>query len=288
MIGFTIRNLKVFFKDKTSVFFSLLSVFIIIGLYAFFLGDVWVESLEAEGITNARYLMDSWIMAGLLAVSSFTTTMGAFGTMVDDKTKKISKDFISSPLKRTSIAGGYVLSSFIIGVIMCLITLVLAEVYVLSNGGELMNFITLIKTLGLIILATFTNTSIILFLVSLFKSANAFATASTIVGTLIGFVTGIYLPIGNLPATIQWIIKLFPVSHAAALMRQTMMADAMNLSLAGAPTEVIADFENTMGVTFKFGSSTATPIISIIVLIATAAVFYILAVISLSKKNNGR
>jgi len=284
MIGFTIRNLKVFFKDKSSVFFSLLSVFIIIGLYAFFLGDVWVESLEAEGITHARYLMDTWIMAGLLAVSSFTTTMGAFGIMVDDKTKKISKDFISSPLKRTSIAGGYILSSFIIGVIMCLVTLVLAEFYVLSNGGELMGFVTLLKTLGLILLATFTNTSIVLFLISLFKSANAFATASTIIGTLIGFLTGIYLPIGNLPATIQWVIKLFPVSHAAALMRQIMMADAMKTTFTGAPAEVVADFENTMGVTFKFGSLTASPMTSIIVLIATAAVFYILAVISLSKK----
>jgi hypothetical protein len=37
MIFFGIRNLKVFFKDRTAVFFSLLAVFIIIGLYALFL-----------------------------------------------------------------------------------------------------------------------------------------------------------------------------------------------------------------------------------------------------------
>jgi multidrug/hemolysin transport system permease protein len=40
MRAFTVRNLKVFFRDKSSVFFSLLSAIIIIGLYVLFLGDV--------------------------------------------------------------------------------------------------------------------------------------------------------------------------------------------------------------------------------------------------------
>ncbi len=38
MIGMAKRNLKLFFRDKSAVFFSLLAVFIIIGLYALFLG----------------------------------------------------------------------------------------------------------------------------------------------------------------------------------------------------------------------------------------------------------
>lgn len=97
MIGFTKRNLKVFFKDKTSVFFSLLSVFIIIGLYMLFLGDVWVSSFD--GLEGVRYLMDSWIIAGLLTVTSVTTAMGAFGIMVEDRTKKSTKISFPHPLK---------------------------------------------------------------------------------------------------------------------------------------------------------------------------------------------
>jgi multidrug/hemolysin transport system permease protein len=174
MIVFAKRNLQVFLKDRTSVFFSLLSVFIIIGLYALFLGDVWVSSFQ--GMTGVRYLMDSWIMSGLLAVTSITTTMGAFGIMVDDKVKKIDKDIASSPLRRGSIAGGYVVSSFVIGVIMSAITLVLAEIYVLANGGALIDFGALCKAVALILLSTFTNTSLVFFLVSFFRSSNAFAT----------------------------------------------------------------------------------------------------------------
>lgn len=284
MINFTKRTLMVFFKDKTAVFFSLLAVFIIIGLYALFLGDVWVSSFG--GMNGVRYLMDSWIIAGLLAVTSVTTTMGAFGIMVDDKAKKITKDFICSPLKRSSIAGGYIISAFIIGVIMSLVTLVLAEIYIVANGGELMSAAVLFKVLALILLATFTNTSIVLFLVSFFKSVNAFATASTIIGTLIGFLTGIYLPIGQLPDAVQWVVKLFPVSHAAVLFRQTLLAEPMLTSFADHPEAAVEEFEKMMGVTFKFGDTVITPAISICILIFTAVLFYCLSIWNISRKRN--
>ena len=283
MTGFAIRNLKVFFKDRTAVFFSLLAVFIIIGLYAFFLGDVWVSSL-GESLRGTRFLMDSWIMAGLLAVTSVTTTMGAFGIMVEDKTKKIIKDFTASPIKKSSIVGGYISSAYLIGVIMCLVTVALAELYILANGGALMSFPTLLKVLGLILLATLANTSLVLFLVSFFRSNSAFATASTIIGTLIGFLTGIYLPIGNLPAGVQWVVKVFPVSHAAALLRQVMMEAPMAATFEGAPAAAVQSFEEMMGVRFWFGQTEVSPTTSIVILLLTALVFYIFALLNLSRK----
>lgn len=282
MIGFAVRNLKVFFKDKSAVFFSLLAVFIIIGLYALFLGDVWVSGLK--DLKNARYLMDSWIVAGLLAVTSVTTTMGAFGMMVEDKSKKIIKDFVASPLKYRNIAGGYIISAYIIGVVLSLVALVLAEGYILANGGELMSLDVLLKVLGLILLATFTNTSLVLFLVSFFNSSTAFSTACSIIGTLIGFLTGIYLPIGQFPGTVQWVVKVFPVSHAAVLFRQVIMAEPLETAFEGVPTEAVDGFKETMGVTLKFADSEVTPLISIGILMLTAIVFYGLSVINISRK----
>ena len=152
MIGMAKRNLKLFFRDKSAVFFSLLAVFIIIGLYALFLGDVWTGSME--GMPEVRVLMDSWILSGLLAVTSVTTTMGAFGTMVDDKAKNITKDFSSSPIGRGRLAGGYILSSFIVGVIMTLVALVLVQGYILIEGGAFLGVIPLFKVIGLVLLTT--------------------------------------------------------------------------------------------------------------------------------------
>lgn len=282
MISFGIRNLKVFFKDRAAVFFSLMAVFIIIGLYALFLGDVWTSGYK--GLTGVRYMMDSWIMAGLLAVTTVTTTMGAFGTMVHDKELKITKDFAASPVSKNSIVGGYIFGAVIIGIIMSLVTLVLAEIYIVLNGGELMGILTLLKVLGLIVLCTLCNTSLVLFIVSFFNSSNAFATASTILGTLIGFITGIYLPIGTLPEGVQWVVKCFPVSHGAALFRQVMMESPMVNTFAGAPAQTVSAFKEQMGVTFSFGSTICTPLTSIIILLASTAVFYVLALINLSRK----
>ena len=282
MIGMAKRNLKLFFRDKSAVFFSLLAVFIIIGLYALFLGDVWTGSME--GVPGVRVLMDSWILSGLLAVTSVTTTMGAFGIMVDDKAKKITKDFAASPIGRGRLAGGTILSSFTVGVIMTLVALVIVQGYILIEGGAFLGVIPLLKVIGLVLLATFTNTSLVLFLVSFFRSANAFATASTVLGTLIGFVTGIYLPVGQLPDAVGWIVKLIPVSHAAVLFRQVMMAGPMETSFAGAPASAVAEFEEMMGVSFHFGDTLLPAYASVLILFGTAAVFYPLAVWNLTRK----
>ncbi len=284
MIIFIERNLKLFFRDRLAVFFSLLSIFIIIGLYALFLGDVWMND-SMKDLKNAQTMMNSWLVSGLLTVTSMTTTMGAFGVMIDDKVQKINKDFDSSPIKRSSITGGYIGSSFLIGVIMALVTAVVAEIYIVHSGGEWLTPIACMKVFLLILLTALTNTSLVCFVVSFFKSHSAFSTASTILGTLIGFLTGIYLPIGTLPASVQTVIKVFPVSHGASLFRQVLMEVPMQNSFDGIPAIYLEEFKEYMGVTFRFGGHEVTPTASIVILLCTAVVFYSLSLFNMLRKH---
>lgn len=284
MIAITIRNLRLFFRDKTAIFFSLLAVFIIIGLYSLFLGDTITSGFK--DIPEVDFLINSWIMAGILAVTSITVTLGAFGTMVDDKSKKIIKDFNSSPIKRYQLAGGYILSSFIIGVIMSIVTFILAEIYIVSSGGEILSFISMIKVLGIIILSVISSSSMVFFIVSFFKSQNAFTTASTVIGTLIGFITGIYIPIGILPEAVQFIIKIFPVSHAGSIFRQVMLEKPISLSFNGTPSSAVEAFNLNMGTYYKFGDYIITIPTSIIILVVTTIVFYSLAIVNVSRKSS--
>lgn len=277
------RNLKVFFRDRSAVLFSLLAIFIIIALYAVFLGDVWLDN-SMQDIKGTNYLMNTWLAAGLLAVATITTTMGAFGIMIDDKVHKINKDFYSAPIKSSQITMGYIGSSFLIGVIISIITVFVSEIYIVFRGGGWMTPIVLLKVLLLVIFTTATNTSIVCFIVSFFKSHSAFSTASTIIGTLIGFLTGIYLPIGALPKSIQIIIKLFPVSHAASLLRQVLMEDAMKASFSEIPSCYLNEFKEYMGVTFRFGDSVVPWWLSVSILISTATLFYGLSLLNLSKR----
>ena len=284
MIALLSRNLRVYFRDKASVFFSLLSVLIIILLYALFLGDSWTNSNIFQGRQGARSLMDNWVMAGLLAVVSVTSTMGAYGIMVDDRARKIIKDFKSSPLSPAGLTGGYILGAYVIGVIMSLFTTAAAVVYVIVRGGAFPAFPALTKTLGLILLSGLSNTALVLFLVSFISSANAFSTASTLMGTLIGFLTGIYMPVGQLPPAVQTLIKFVPTSHAAALFRQVLMEKPMETVFAGAPDGVAAQFKEFSGVTLTLGGHTFTGFEHILVLAVTFAVFSLLSLWSLSRK----
>ena len=278
-----LRNMRLYFRDKTSVFFSLLAVIIIIALYVFFLGDMMIQGLDQ--FTNPAFLIDSWVMSGMLAVASSTTTMGAFGIMVEDRSNNILKDFYASPISRAKLAAGYIVSSFVIGVIMSLVTLTIAEIYIVARGGELLSLNSFLQLFGLIFLSVMAGSAIIYFVVSFFKSSNAFATASTVIGTLIGFLTGIYIPIGNLPEAVQTVIKCFPPSHAAALMRQVMMQRPLEIAFSGAPQQYVDQFNYSMGVYFKLGDHLITTTESILVLVATTVIFYALSIVSLSRKS---
>lgn len=275
------RNLKLFFRDRSAVFFSLMAVFIIIALYAVFLGDVWLSDSMRE-LQGTDYLMNSWLVSGLLAVASVTTTMGAFGVMIDDKVKKIDKDFNSSPVKRSVLTRGYLESAMLIGIIMSLVTFAVAEGYIKLNGGAWINPVAALKIVLLIFLSSMANTSLMCFIVSFFKSHHAFSTAGAVIGTLIGFLTGIYLPIGNLPASVQTVIKLFPASHAAALFRQVLMEEPLRISFNGIDVKYLNEFKEYMGITYSFGGHVVSPLTSLLILAGTGVVFYALSVWNLS------
>jgi multidrug/hemolysin transport system permease protein len=143
---------------------------------------------------------------------------------------------------------------------------------------------SLLKLFGVMLLSVFAGTSMVFFIVTFFRSSNAFSVASSLIGTLIGFLTGIYIPIGSFPSAVQAVIKSFPISHAASLFRQIMMEAPMSKAFANAPAEVVTNFERTMGVTFFFGGKGISPLVNILVLIVTGVVFLVLAIISMSFK----
>lgn len=277
MLSMIKRNLKLYFRDRTAVFFSMLGVLIILLLYVFFLGAM-LESIATDiSSDHARFFMDSWIMAGVIAATSITTTLQGFGIMIDDKHKKIHRDFMVSPISRAQLVLSYVISSIVIGLVMTFFTFFIAQIYIIFYGGSLLSFGAMIQMIGLIILSVSASSAMVFFAASLIKTLNAFSTLSTLLGTLIGFLTGIYIPIGNLPTTVQWVIKLFPVSHSASAMRQVMMNEAIDLSL------VPQNIKTFLGVVFEYGSYEMTMVVHVMILVVTFIVFNTLSILIVSK-----
>lgn len=279
------RNMKVFFRDKVSVFFSFMSIIIIIMLYALFLGNIQVDAVKqsAGDIEGIRFLVDSWIMAGIIAISTVTISLGALGTMVDDQHKKILRDFVVAPIKKSRIVASYIVSTLIITIIVSIFTFVIAEGYIFISGGELVSLTQLLKILGILLLCIFSSACIMFFIASFIKTTNAFATLSTIVGTMIGFLAGIYVPMGVLPNAVQTVIKFVPISHGAVLLRQILMEKPLEAVFGMAPEAAKAGYMEFNGILFKAGDNEISALAMLLILAGSGLLFFILSVIRASR-----
>ncbi|MCL1978652.1 MAG: ABC transporter permease [Methanomassiliicoccaceae archaeon] len=278
---FASRNIKVFFRDRAAVMYSMFAALIVIGLYILFLGNVLTEGYPE--LPNARTIIDSWAMAGLMAVIPVTSTLGALGIMIQDRLTGAARDFTVSPMKRHEIVGGYVLSTFAVSTVLCLLSLAFAEVYIASNGGDLLGAMQFAKVIGIMLLSV-ASASAVMLVVALFITSNtAYSSVSSIVGVMIGFITGVFIPIGTLPAAMVSVVKIVPASHSASLFRQVMMEKPME-TMAGMSPDEILNFELDMGVRFEFGDQLVTPELSALILAAVCAAFFIVAVLKLSMK----
>jgi len=276
------RNLLVYFRDRAAVFYSLLASLIIIGLYALFLGNNMASYMDV--MPDARILVDRWLIAGLVSITSITAAMGAFGVMVNDKTKHIIQDFYTSPIRRWKLIGGYVFAAFIIGTILSVITLLVAQLYIVAQGGSLMTMLEYAETLAVILLNAFCNTTMVFFFAYFFTTESAFGTASTLLGTLIGFVTGIYIPIGVLPESVQWVIKLFPTSHAVVVLRQIMTSSYFTPYKAVLTDAVLTDIKQEMGIVYFFGDTQAPVYVSLLILAGVGVLFFLLSLLHVKRK----
>lgn len=286
MKALCVRSLRLYFRDKGAVFFSLLAVLIVFGLYTLFLGDVYTDSLSGLG-PGAGLLVSAWTMAGMVAVASVNTAMAGLGTMVQDRENGVLSDFLVTPVSRGRILLGYAAAAFFIGVVMSLLTYGLAALYLVAKGltaSALFAPDRLLRVVLAILATSFSNTAMLLFLCCLFRSGRAYSAAGTVIGTLSGFLTGVYLPIGQLPEAVQVLIKLFPTSHGAALLRQEMMAVQMDTVFLDAPEALRVEVEQMLGVRYFIGGNALPQWANWAYLLGTGVLFFLLCLPLAGKK----
>ncbi len=281
----TLRNLRLYLRDKAAVFFSFLSVIIIILLYVLFLGAMQADNLsDAFGdVAGIDWLVASWIMAGLLTVSTVTVPLTALGRLIEDRQNGMINDFYTSPIDRRILALSYLLSSWIIAFIMVAFNFVIGQIYVVINGGEFLSFISAMQILGVVLLSIVTFSSFFFYIALFMKTRNAFGILSTLVGTFVGFLGGIYIPIGILGKNVQSVMNVLPTAHSVTIMRNIYMKDAIDLVFAGAPQEAFDQYSYIYGLEVNIGDFTMGNIHLILSMVAFALLFYILSVINLSK-----
>jgi multidrug/hemolysin transport system permease protein len=292
VLSLVLRNMRLFFRDRASVFFSLLSVLIIILLYALFLAKMQVngltETIRATGTVPdekaVRFFVDSWIMGGILATGTVTTCLGAIGILVDDRHRGASRDFQVSPVRRSQLVAGYLLSTFLVSLVMSVVAFIIAEGYIVLSGGSLLDASGMLGTLGVLSLCILAFSALMCFLATFMKTPGAFGSFSTVVGTLLGFFMGIYVPIGVLPESIQVFMKVLPFNSAAVLMRQQFMKRPLEVVFQGVPDAVATGYKDFYGITMSLWDHVVPTWAMLLFVAAFGGVFFGLAVFRLSRK----
>lgn len=288
MVG---RNMKKYLRDRAAVFFSFLSVFIVLFLYIFFLGDMQVSNIRNslsnmpdidDRIKDIEFMINSWLIAGLLAVNTITIPLSILTMKVEDSAAKIDYDFNATPAKRYQIVLGYIISAWIIGIITSILVLVVGEIYIVMKGGALLGLLDIIKVLAVVSFSTIMFSGMFYILVMFLKTLSQVNTVNTIVGTFSGFLGGIYVPLGFL-GSIGIIVKLFPLAHTAALLRQIFMKDAMDKVFAGAPAETVSNMRDFLGIDIIIGSHTLNSVELLLIMGGFTVICYVVSMILYSK-----
>lgn len=283
MIQLALRNWKLFYRDPGAVLFSLLGPIIIVLLYVFFLKDTVVGDLALPS-GSADELVNSWMMAGIIASATVTTCLAGYGTMIRDRESGIAKDFDTAPVSRWSVIGAYLLNSMIIGTVMSTISVAIAEAYIVLSGGALLPLADLLAVFGIVEVSVFSAAGLLGLLSSFLGSQGAFSGANIAIGAAIGFLVGAYIPIGSLPEGVQRVLTFFPSAHTARALREIMMERPVAASFAGAPSDSVSDFAATMGITFDLAGHSVTILDSLAYLAATGLAGFALAVVVLGWK----
>jgi len=288
IFSLTKRNLLLFFRNKSEVFFSFLSVIIILGLYVLFLSDLQVTNIKASigDVAGVEALVNSWVMAGLIAVSTATLSLGALGRIVADKQSNAIKDFLVAPVKREQVFLSYIFSAVIIATFISFILIIISEIYIVLSGGVLLTFIQLLKVIGITVLCVLSSSLSLLFIVSFLSNEQTLGVLSTIVGTMIGFLTGAYIPMGIMPNAIQVVSNVIPVSQGASLLRKVFLEQPMTEVFGNSP-QLVSEYSKMQGIDLYFGSFELTSNFMVIFIIGSIIIFTIMNIIRFrNMKNN--
>ena len=275
------RNVTCYFRDRASVVFSLMAVIIVVMLYLLFLRNMLVSSYpDMDGMPQ---LIDAWVMAGILGIVPVTTSAGSLQTMIEDRTSGRIRDILVTPMSPAQIAGGYIIGTFLVGLSMSVITLAVCLTYLAATGCPL-SAGGIATSVVLLVPSSLSGSIIVYAITSFLKSTGAFSGFFTVVSVLIGFLAGIYMPMGTMPDAMQVVGTLVPASHMAAMFRDGLAGDALDSVFSGAPSETLAGFRSDMGFDLGFGGFCFDPAASIVYVAAVTALFFAVAVVGIRRR----
>ncbi|MDE5747153.1 MAG: ABC transporter permease, partial [Acetatifactor sp.] len=127
------------------------------------------------------------------------------------------------------------------------------EIYMVFKGWGLLPIAVLAAMCGMIFLNTFVYASLGYLLAMFIHSYSAWGGMLTIVGTLVGFAGGIYLPMSAFSERLQTVLKCLPILQGISMMRRVCLEEITETTFKGMPPQAVEIFQEKMGITLTAG-----------------------------------
>ena len=226
-IGLTKRNMLVFFTDKGTLFFSMLTPMIILLLYILFLKNSLLSSLQdaATGLENLvaakdmAQFVNGLLLTGIISSALITIPYNALEIIVRDREDRVDLDMLSTPVKRFEIILSYFCAAVISAFMQAMVVLAVG-IGILSMSGDMyLTALDIAKLVGAVFLGTVSSTSVFMVVMMFFKSMGTCGAFMGILSAVSGFVIGAYMPLSEFNKSIQNVCNLVPATGITVLIR---------------------------------------------------------------------
>jgi multidrug/hemolysin transport system permease protein len=230
---FVRRNLRVFWRDKLSVFFSVMGPLILFILFTLFFRKGNANAILGvipNGVEADAYAMaDEWLFASVTTFATFTSSLGLLNGFVDDRVSGRFSDYLVTPMRRWQLAVSYVLSTLIVSFIISVVFMAAGQGWAAVLDQPFLSWRQALACAGGIFMSCLVFSALNTLVVTFTTSTSSFGGYSIIMGTAMGFLSFCYVPPSGLGKTMNSVLSALPFAQGAALVRRPAMDPAIAL-----------------------------------------------------------
>jgi len=238
--------------------------------------------------TLANHLVLTWTFAGILSINAVSVSISVYSGMIRDRVSGKLNSIYTAPISRLKITLSYILAAWAAAVLICLLSLGVMELYGVMQGMELYSLKEHIQIVAMIIGNSFVYAAMMYALAMIAKTEGAWGGFGTVIGTLVGFLGGIYLPIGTLSDGIAAMMKCTPIIYGTAAFREVMTKGILEQTFAGVPEMITKEYQKAMGICLTVGEYTLKMRDEWLILISCGIIFLLVGIgmLKYSKKTD--
>lgn len=280
------RHLKIFIKKPGNILLSLLSSVVILSLYFLFIRDFTIKAVADYGFRSEinDLFVDRLMISGLLIVIGATSVLSIVSIYINDKCKGILKDFYITSISKVNIIYTYIISSIIVSTILTLFIYIFIEIF-FKFYYDYFSINEIINSCQMIMISNIISSNIIFIIAMFINNITSFSTFETLYGVIIGFFTGVYIPIGYYPNIIKNIFFFFPLTQTTSILRQINTNEITSNILSNYQKNLHSILYETFGIHLKFQNNIITLNNQFIFIFVTIIILQIITFILIEYKN---